>query len=356
MTKVDLILKFAERFFALSKVAVPLESFDIAPDWQPGFGIPIPEIKSFQRHYANTTINYRIVYIDSIFDPGNSAFKTYVDDDYYLSSSSGLPLSSFKEKLLKLQDQHASELTEKELKSVQYLLDNFNSLFREDSINIIANRYLKDEDLTGPLAVDHDLGHKIVEKVSHSMRDDFIEGNIGTAFMKDYEANPVDPKSGELLPDSRNLLSELINFNDYNNYSSFGEILSFLITKNNPLPGSISEMNLAKDEAIDLLPDLLAYYNSRGETLSGLKIEGIPFFAVVVDRNVLSRTVTNIKVQSKMPRLVESPHAKETIYLFKPKSNRLPHLESEIKEYLSKVQFGIKSELTGSVGKVISLW
>ena len=80
MTKVDLILKFAERFFALSKVAVPLESFDIAPGWEPGgIGIPIPEISSFQKHYANTTLNYRIVYMDSIFEPEDCSFKEYVE-------------------------------------------------------------------------------------------------------------------------------------------------------------------------------------------------------------------------------------------------------------------------------------
>ena len=88
-----------------------------------------------------------------------------------------------------------------------------------------------------------------------------------------------------------------------------------------------------------------------GETLSGLKIEGVPFFAVVAGGSVTS-------ISSKMPKLTEESEAfwEEVIYYFRPKSNRLPHLESEIKEHLSKVQFGIKLGLTKLVGRVVSLW
>jgi len=304
------LLKKTDLFYQLIKKAVPLDEggLVISPHLSSERMNEIPAIKDYIKHYSNTKILYRIIYCNSEF---NLTTRPITVSSF---------IASLKEKI------KTSSMSGRDEEEAQYLLDN--NAFNQNAINIIANK-LSGDDLIGPEAVDHDIAHQIVDN------DDFYQPPmIEEEIKKDYHIINNDTKKIVSWEDYMKNLSS-----DWNSFQFLNKNLAiYTIIKSNPeAVNSVSSFNFKKDQFVDLLPDLLVYYNRRGENLSDMQIIGQKLY------NSYNRWST----VSKNKKFTIAP---------KNEDGSVPNIEKKLKEYLNKIDQKFKEVLQSRVGKVFLLW
>lgn len=288
----------------------------------------LPPLTEFEKHYGRTSILYRIIYVDHKFGlfGGVSTkipeclklIKTHVENAKKYKNNKKPDLSG--------------EISEEEVDEIisqgEFLLRP--GTFNPNAINILANAY-DVMDLTGPLGVDHDLGHTIIGSLEITkLLEKLIDIDLRDAILLDYEI--IHCKKGKKQTEALTLLSD----------SQIESILASIFFSGEKMPGSISELNLNKKILEDLIPDILPMYNSRGESLSGIELRGVPIYRA--EHDPLSRT---------------EPKEKDFYTAIAPKdpSGAIPHVKEVIeKNIIPSFEKKLKNELKERVGKVILLW
>lgn len=324
--KINKISSQVDAFYLLIKKAVPLDEIVFTPysDYyspnDPLFTSPrkskkgemdLPSIEEFKSHFQNTNVKYRII---------------YSSDTFGLTSGFPISIDRYKSMLHNAIDGKLKKYSGEAMEDAKYLLDNADKIFNPEAINVIANKY-DSNDLTGPKGIDHDLGHAILDQYEF----DFKSREIINAIQKDYKFVATHHFGTEFNVDFDNLserLKERIAF----------VLLTTIIAVNNPIAGSISEMNLKNKELNDFLSDLMIMYNLKGENLKDIKLSGITIYS----NSFFS--IFGLEPSETLSVKIE------------PKNLDITNTKKELNELFDKLEKDIKKKLGVFIGKVICLW
>lgn len=319
--KINKISNQVDAFYLLIKKAVPLDEVIFTPNSDyynpndPGFISPrkskkgemdLPPIQEFKSHFKNTNIKYRIIYSNETF--GASSNNPVNIDKYKRSLQWAIEQGKNAYKKYSHQD----------MEDAKYLLDNADTIFNPQAINIIVNKY-NSNDLTGPKGIDHDLGHIILNQYVI----DFKSENMLKAIQKDYKIIADGSSGSEIKTDFKE--------------ASF-VLLTAIIAINNPIPGSISEMNIKNKNLSDLFYDLMITYNLQGQSLKDINLNGITIYS--------NKEVKKFSLEP----------SEEINVRLEPKNLNIPNIKEELNKLFIKLEENIQRELNPLVGKVISLW
>ena len=350
-TSTDQLLAKANVYYYLTKQAVPFDFLSTTSPEYGGYsensqeiiqstlgGQPLPKFKDFEEFFSKTKFKYRAVY-------AGSAFGTEI----------GEPISfdEFKNNILNFieiynnSDAENKEKLKEKYNEAKTILEKFDVLFKNDSINIIANKY-EITDNINPMTLSHDLGHSIniVAIINSILAKEEILDSMIDGIMNDYHI-----KASKML---RNDKSQIVNLNfDPDTALDISSILvRYIIYKNNPVLGSISDINIKSvgskkaDFNVflnDFIPDLMMYYHKGGESLADLKIENI---------KIEKSDPAFERIEKTIRRNIGSNYEILGIYP-KKGSNNFNFVVNEILSTIEKYLNLIFSKLKG---KIIVLW
>ena len=298
-------------------------------------GQTLPPFKDFKSFFEKTSLKYRSVYMDYLFNlPGKTIIdfntfkanvKQYMDD--YINGDIFKKIKSTNKTKL-------SEI-EKRYKEAKVILDNFDKIFKQDAVNIIANKFDLIDDVD-PMALSHDLGHAIsIDKEGSAM---MASDSVARSICQDYQLivknKEEDIKNIEI---DEKLAKEIFN-----------EIIFLIISKNNEMPTSISGKNLKKsigDFTMDFLPDLMVYYHMGGDSFNEIKLSGIKIESesdLIYFRNI-----------SSIDKIIPSGYELTCIC---PINQDIPNIKNTINNILQNLNSIINEKLNQLVGKIIILW
>ena len=275
-------------------------------------GKSLPPYKEFKDHYSKTQLNYRIIYLKDFFN-----LKEFI-----ASSLRSPTVEQYKNMI----SQYITKpsLDEEIVFEGKQLLENFDSIFSKDAINIVANTLTSEDEIT-PEAIDHDIGHNILDT-----REIYpiIESDFKQAFKADYQVI----SKGKVLS-SKSMIEKVFD----NSYGK--EILTAIIT-HNKLPRGISSLNMARGTVEDIEADLIPIYNKNGETFAGLQFTGVNFY--------FDKDASSINLIPIIGNQIFN-------YSLSPIDLRIPNINKVIKKYLALVEAQISKNLFDLVGKVYLL-
>lgn len=329
------LLKLADNYYnRVIKYSVPLEEIVHPPGGRFKSTDPqIPRLQDYQSVFANTAFKYRVIYTNFTFGVRTGypltldQFKTNVEK-YIKNISIYGDLSLSEQEKIKLQQ-------------AKYLIQHWDHIFKNDSIHIIANMY-DSGDLVTPEALVHDIGHTIMGKFNqYNLASDIF---YGLDWIKSINQDYHIYHHGNQLSESE--ADQLLQRSE-----SRGVLIKLILAKNNLVPGSIGEYNLAKGYSNDLLPEVFLYYNLGGESFRDLKLRGISFYA----DKFLSR------VSETLEGYIEIMNRGRDYYYFTPKdpNGKLPAIENLLRGEGGKLDLMekiIKGELQELLGKVMVIW
>lgn len=275
-------------------------------------GKSLPPYKDFKDHYSKTQLNYRIIYLKDFFKL----------KEFMVSNLDPPTVDQYKNMI----SQYITEpsLDEEIVLEGKQLLENFDSIFSKRAINIVANTLTSEDEIT-PEAIDHDIGHNILDtREIYSI----IELDFKQAFKADYQVI----NKGKILS-SKSMIEKVFD----NSYGK--EILTAIIT-HDKLPRGISNLNMSRGTLEDIEADLIPIYNQNGETFAGLQFTGINFY---FDKNASSISL--------MPIIGDQIFN----YSLSPIDLNIPNINKVIKKYLALVESKISKNLSNLVGKVYLL-
>ena len=289
---------------------------------------PLPEYSKFKEHYSKTKLHYRIIHLGNFFGLETKRFKINPPtvDEY---------------KNMIKQSMSDPNLDEEAASEGQQLLENFDSIFDKNAINIVANKFSPNDQVTAE-AIDHDIGHRFLDQTGRFIGIDkkHVLNNLKQALQEEYEIRSfeyVEDSNGNELIEYKEIPPNNIIDKFFKNKLGYN-LLDTLIT-NNRLPGSISNINLSENVIDDLSPDLLVIYNKNKETFQGLQFNGFNFYT--------NEFVSQFSLNTD--NFIDG-------YFFTPKDINIPKINQVIKEYLADVEKIIKSKMSDLVGKVVILW
>ena len=226
-----------------------------------------------------------------------------------------------------------------------HLYEHFDEIFRNasGSINIIANEY-EETDFRNPEAIDHDIGHKIINHITHDFSRSGFWGHVFKAVNEEFhaiasDANEADNKAA--LP-----LKDVIK-SPYDIRQFLETLLSTTLFSNPLLPESISAINISNLDASDLIPDIMPFFRATNGDLSQLigSAKPIPIY-------------WNNKYFDIRPPREKTPEQKSIYYKIVPKpgKERIPKTLEVLGETLDRIGTLITKALNEMKGKIISLW
>ncbi len=280
----------------------------------------LSSIEDYRGYFSVTKIPYHIIFVNDIF----GVTETTIGDFQKI----------VKNKVL----EDASE-------EARFLLNNWDKLFSnaENSITILANEF-SFQDARDPLAIDHDIGHRLLDSDS-TFSLDFFQKTLD-AINQDYliqEFN-FDHQNNEISK-VRDLDQLEINDREV----IFTILLSTFMT-NNLLPNSISAKNISKSSLDDLIPDLIPYV--RRGTLSSL-IDKLSHIDLYFSNKPKRITTTIDSLVSHLSNL----NRDTKFFKISPKNfGNIPNLKKVFTEFAKEYDTLLASKLESLKGHVISLW
>jgi hypothetical protein len=260
--EINKLLKLANYFY---KMATPLESLVIDKSVPQSTRNNI-NIKDYQDHYKNTTINYRIIFVNNdIFKlslPRSENAYSTEEIKTMIKNHNIIPLIKNVIHMGPNQIEDATkEYEENNKANIDLLVKDLDLQFLDkglgETVNInIMSTLNNKKDIISPAAIDHDTSHAIF----HS----FNEGNIS----KKNKMREIAPKVTKAIKADFNFPSEMKVDDKLCN-----SILRMILIWSNIISGSIGELQFRAGADGDLMPDMLALYNLHGEKFDNLNIK-----------------------------------------------------------------------------------
>ena len=264
--EINKLLKLANYFY---KMATPLESLVIHPSVDQLIRENI-KIEDYEKHYEDTTVNYRIIFID------NNKFKLItarselaysieeienmiIDHDIIatLDNVSHMKDEQIQEEIKKYKEGKDIDLMIKDL-MIKDLHLNFLKAGKGDQVNINIISPANSGDTISPAAIDHDIAHAVLHA--------FNEGLIS----KKNKMKEIGPLLNDAIQADFNFPDDM-KVND----TLRNSMLRMILIGSNIIPGSVGELNFSRGNDIDLMPDMFAIYNKKGENKKGESFNNI---------------------------------------------------------------------------------